>query len=163
MLDRLRADTTDVVKDVLAADYEAVLRRMPPEMREAGPDAVAQLRRRFAILVDGAGPVTEQCLRSLRPRTLENGDLVAQARIRVTCERRIFEIAALWWRPRGTDPADPAWLLGDVYGEETFESVQKFGSVTEPRYASAGVSANSDSLTRRISAPRPVSLSSIRS
>jgi hypothetical protein len=128
VLGRLKTDTLDVVQEIESGDYEAILRRMPVELRDMGPKVLASLRGRFGPLLDGAGKVTERRLLSLRPQTLENGDLVAQARLLVACERRIIEITVVWWRARDADPADPAWLLYNLSGEETFESVRKFGT-----------------------------------
>jgi hypothetical protein len=128
VLGRLQADTLDVVQEIESGDYEGILRRMPVELHDMGPKVLASLRARFGPLLAGAGKVTERRLLSLRPQTLENGDLVAQARLLIACERRIVEITVTWWRARDADPADPAWLLYNLGGEETFESVRKFGT-----------------------------------
>jgi len=124
-LAQLKTDTLAVVQGLETARYEDVAPYLAPAARDILPQIVDDLRRRFTPLWEGAGNVTGQRLLSLQLQAVENGDVAAEARVHVECEHRILEITVGWYQPQSTGTT--AWFLHHADGQETFESIRKFG------------------------------------
>jgi hypothetical protein len=121
MLGHLQAQALEIADDLLADRYDKVFERLPEDFRarDKGPEA---FRKRFLPLLDGAGPLVRRDLLTLQVITNEKGETLAPAEVRVELEKRIVEVD-LWFRLAD----DGRWELVGVGGEETFESVTRFG------------------------------------
>ena len=110
-----------ILDDLLAGRYEPVYERIPEDFRRRQPAGYRHFHDQMAELFEGAGPVLDRRLLSLRIVNLENGATIAPAEMHVDLERRILQVGLTLGRtPRGT------WELLGIQGAPTFESMMKY-------------------------------------
>jgi hypothetical protein len=109
-----------ITDDILAGRYDRVYNAMPEEFRQEGRGA-EDFRAHIAPALAGAGSVVRRVLLSLEVVRLEDGTVVAPAKVHVELERRYLEFKMVFKKsPAGT------WDLAGVGVGETFESQAKF-------------------------------------
>ncbi|KPJ75912.1 MAG: hypothetical protein AMK72_06310 [Planctomycetes bacterium SM23_25] len=125
-LEDLETQAIETLDEILAGRYETVFEKLPDDslQRKLGLDA---FRQGISGLLDGAGGLVGRDLMSLQILPFESGGLVAPADMRVNLERRILEVT-LWFRQE----EDGHWRLAGVGGQETVESIAKYGDEGVP-------------------------------
>jgi len=125
-LEDLKTQAAGTADDILAGRYEAVFEKLPDDspQRKAGPEA---FRKALSGLFEGGGNLVGRDLMSLQILPTERGVLVAPADMRVTLEARILQVT-LWFRLE----EDSGWELVGVGGQETLESIAKYGDDDTP-------------------------------
>ncbi|HUU91081.1 MAG TPA: hypothetical protein VM238_07710 [Phycisphaerae bacterium] len=125
-LDDLKTQAAETIDDVLAGRYETVFARLPDDspQRKAGPEA---FRNALSRLFEGGGNLVRRDLMSLQILPTERGVLVAPADMRVTLEARILQVT-LWFRL----DENGGWRLVGIGGQETLESIAKYGDDNTP-------------------------------
>jgi hypothetical protein len=122
-LKRRSAETIDAI---VASRYEEVFEQLPADSLQ-GKAGLASFRKGIRDLFEGGGSLVGRELMSLQILPTERGVLVAPAATRVTLDRRILEMT-LWFRLE----EDGHWRLVGVGGQETFESMAKYGDEGSP-------------------------------
>jgi len=118
-----QAETIDAI---LASRYEEVFEKLPADSPQ-GKAGLESFRKGIRDLFEGGGSLVGRKLMSLQILPTERGVLVAPAATRVTLDRRILEMT-LWFRLE----EDGHWRLVGVGGQETFESMAKYGDEGGP-------------------------------
>ncbi len=125
-LDDLKTQAAETIDDIVAGRHEAVFEKLPDDspQRKAGPEA---FRNALSGLFEGGGNLVRRDLMSLQILPTERGVLVAPADMRVTLEARILQVT-VWFRM----DEDGGWRLVGVGGQETLESIAKYGDDDTP-------------------------------
>jgi hypothetical protein len=120
----LRARSYGVVDDILADRYEKVYQMMPSEFRRQQAPGPEAFRAQVTPFLQGAGKLVRWSLLSLPPpMPIQEGGQAVKATIHVELERRYLDMMLLWYRKTAEEP----WQLAGIGGQETFESMGKFG------------------------------------
>ena len=126
VLDDLTNRSYAITDDILAGRHDRVYNAMPEEFRRQQGRGAEDFRAHIAPALAGAGSVVRRVLLSLEIVRLEDGTVVAPAKVHVELERRYLEFKIVFKEsPAGT------WDLAGVGVGETFESQTKFAP-TEP-------------------------------
>jgi len=125
-LEDLKTQAFETIDEILAGRYEKVFESLPDDsvQRKVGRESFCKVISR---LFEGGGNLVERDLMTLQILPTERGVLVAPADMRVTLEARILQVT-LWFRLE----EDSGWELVGVGGQETLESIAKYGDDDTP-------------------------------
>ena len=133
MFTDLKDRSYEIVDDLVAGRYAEVYAMMPEEFRRRAGTGPEQFRARMAPLLKDAGQVVRRALISLQVLQTEDGQVLAPADMRVELERRYLQFT-LWFKQM----PDTTWELVGVSGDQTFDSLGKFGQPSEAPAEPAG-------------------------
>ena len=130
VLTALEARSYEVVDDIIAGRYEKVYSEMPEEFRARQAVGPKEFGDRLGPVFKGAGKILGRTVLSLPPPIpmTEGGSLV-RAQVRVELDRRLLDVAVIWYQPAGA----ARWDLVGVGGGETMESMAKYGGEGGPQ------------------------------
>ena len=121
VLEDLSNRSIEITDDLTAGRYDKVYNMLPEEFRRQQGRGPEEFRASVAPALKDAGSVVRRFLLSLEFVPMEDGTVLAPARVRVELERRYVEVKLIFMEsPRGT------WDLVGVGAGETMDSAFKF-------------------------------------
>lgn len=123
-LEDLKSQALDVADRLLEGRYDEVYELIPAPLRERQAASAELFRLGASLLLEGAGPVVDRSLTSLRIVEREDGQVQVPAVIRVRLERRIVDLTLVF-----APGEEGGWDLTVMRGNETFESIARYRKV----------------------------------